>query len=161
MKRIQAGSLLATRLLLPANAAPTHIVAVGAGAQIQAHLSLFLAAYPSIKSCVVVNRSENARVLALRDHLLALFPLVDTMSVPLSQDPEKHNTLKDAINNASVIITATSSTESLFPSEWVRAGAHLCLIGSYKPEMSARSTRTLLTAADENVCTGTRLTHNW
>ena len=140
MKRIQAGSLLATRLLLPANAAPTHIVAVGAGAQIQAHLSLFLAAYPSITSCVVVNRSENARVLALRDHLRALFPLVDTMSVPLSQDPEKHNTLKDAIETASIIITATSSTEPLFPSQWVRAGTHLCLIGSYKPEMSASLT---------------------
>ena len=51
------------------------------------------------------------------------------------QIPGPGSGLKWAIGCADIIITATSSTAPLFPSEWVRPGTHLCLIGSYKPEM--------------------------
>ncbi|KAI0755682.1 NAD(P)-binding protein [Fomes fomentarius] len=134
--RNAAGSLLATRLLLPADTPPTSIVAVGAGAQIQAHLSLFLAAYPSIKSCTIFNRSDNPRVHSLRDYIRASFPHVDATTGLLSSPHGLDGpALRDAVEHASIIVTATSSTVPLFPSEYVRAGTHLCLIGSYKPEM--------------------------
>ena len=42
---------------------------------------------------------------------------------------------KTAVENAAIIICATSSTAPLFPSSWVRTGAHVILIGSYTPDM--------------------------
>ncbi|EEB99873.1 hypothetical protein MPER_00334, partial [Moniliophthora perniciosa FA553] len=42
---------------------------------------------------------------------------------------------KDAMADASIIITATPSKTPLFPSAWVKTGAHIILIGSYTPEM--------------------------
>jgi ornithine cyclodeaminase/alanine dehydrogenase-like protein (mu-crystallin family) len=36
---------------------------------------------------------------------------------------------------ADVICTATSSTQPLFNSEWLKFGAHVNLVGSYTPEM--------------------------
>ncbi len=133
------GSLLSARVLLPSNANPTSIVAIGAGAQIQAHVSLFLTAYPSIQTCAIFNRSKNARLQALCDRVRQDFPTVQISTGTLSP-PDDHEgpTLRESIGQASIIVTATSSTEPLFPSEYVRAGTHLCLIGSYKPEMSVR-----------------------
>ena len=43
--------------------------------------------------------------------------------------------VKDAIRNADVICTATSSEKPLFPSEWVSPGTHLNLVGSFTPCM--------------------------
>lgn len=39
------------------------------------------------------------------------------------------------MRDASIVVTATSSTVPLFPSSFVSPGTHLCLIGSYKPTM--------------------------
>ncbi len=36
---------------------------------------------------------------------------------------------------ADVIVCATSATEPLFPGAWVKTGAHVVLVGSYKPSM--------------------------
>jgi alanine dehydrogenase len=42
---------------------------------------------------------------------------------------------RTAVSEADVIATATSSTEPLFPGEWVRPGAHLNAIGAFTPAM--------------------------
>ena len=124
------------RSLLLKNPEPQTIVAVGAGAQIQAHLSLFLKAFPSIETCTVFNRTQNTRLDSLRDHLRQAFPAVRISTGPLAPSPnDAGRPLREAIQEADIIITATSSNTPLFPSEFVRPGAHLCLIGSYKPEM--------------------------
>ncbi|KAI1789108.1 NAD(P)-binding protein [Ganoderma leucocontextum] len=134
--RNAAGSLLASRLLLPVNSGPESIVVFGAGAQIQAHLSLFLTAYPSIRSCAIFNRSLGPRVDKLRDLVERTFPTVTTAVAVLSRhDKTTDVNLTEEVGRADIIVAATSSTEPLFPSEYVRPGAHLCLIGSYKPEM--------------------------
>nr|VWP01612.1 Putative lanosterol 14-alpha-demethylase (EC [Ganoderma boninense] len=134
--RNAAGSLLATRLLLSSDATPESIAAFGAGAQIQAHLSLFLAAYPSIRSCTIFNRSLGPRVDNLRELIRRSFPAVKIIVAALSNDDKTTGvTLKEEVARADIIIAATSSTEPLFPSDYVRPGTHLCLIGSYKPEM--------------------------
>lgn len=36
---------------------------------------------------------------------------------------------------ADIIVCATSAAEPLFPGEWVKTGAHVILVGSYKPSM--------------------------
>ncbi|KAI6149841.1 NAD-binding protein [Pisolithus tinctorius] len=43
--------------------------------------------------------------------------------------------VRSAVGHANVICTATSSTQPLFPSEWVSPGTHLNLVGSFKPSM--------------------------
>jgi ornithine cyclodeaminase/alanine dehydrogenase-like protein (mu-crystallin family) len=43
--------------------------------------------------------------------------------------------VEQAVHNADIICSATSSTEPLFSSDWVKSGTHLNLIGSYKPTM--------------------------
>ncbi|KAJ6524452.1 hypothetical protein DFH09DRAFT_1250833 [Mycena vulgaris] len=98
--RNAAGSLLSTNLVGPRE--PTSLVAFGAGTQIKEHLLLFLRAFPSIRTCTIVNRFYQRPTLLL---------------------------------SASLVICATSSTVPLFPSAWVPEGAHIMLIGSYKPTM--------------------------
>ena len=39
------------------------------------------------------------------------------------------------LGSSDIICTATSSTEALFPSSFVRPGTHLNLVGSYTPQM--------------------------
>ncbi|EJF62087.1 NAD(P)-binding protein [Dichomitus squalens LYAD-421 SS1] len=134
--RNAAGSLLSTRLLLASEAGPRSIVAFGAGAQVQAHLSLFLTAYPSIRLCTIFNRSLGTRVESLLGLMKTTFPAVQVAAeTPSHNDKANTVNLKEEVGKADIIITATSSTEPLFPSEYVRSGTHLCLIGSYKPEM--------------------------
>ncbi|OSC98628.1 NAD-P-binding protein, partial [Trametes coccinea BRFM310] len=136
--RNAAGSLLSARIILPEDAAPRHLLAIGAGAQIQAHLALFLTAYPSIETCTIFNRSRNARLETLRELLQSTFPAVKLTTGLLpcaTHSKETEAEFHEAVQRANIIITATSSTRPLFPSKLVQSGTHLCLIGSYKPEM--------------------------
>lgn len=127
------GSLLATQILLSPEAQPQRLVAIGAGAQIAAHLSLFCKHYTSITSCTVFNRSVNERLTRLVSKLQGDHQAVDFEAGMLTQDPSFHRTIQEA----DIIITATSSTTPFFPSASVKPGAHLCLIGSYTPQMYA------------------------
>ncbi|KIL60766.1 hypothetical protein M378DRAFT_83327 [Amanita muscaria Koide BX008] len=132
--RTAAGSLCSTVLVGPRK--PTSIVAFGTGKQIQAHLILHLTHFPSICSCTVIYRS-NARTPQLRSSLEHRFP-----SVTFTYFPSQTTTLDDttmhikaALWEASIIVCATPSTKPLFPSHWVRAGTHVILVGSFRPEM--------------------------
>jgi len=126
--RTAAGSVLATRLLI--SKAPKTLVAFGAGNQIKAHADLLLRAFSSFESCIVVNRTDNARLRDLLSSLRQSHPSVTFNTLTL--DDER---LKDVVGSADVICTATSSDRPLFPSEWVSAGTHLNLVGSFTPDM--------------------------
>ena len=52
-----------------------------------------------------------------------------------SADDESRVLIEAAVRQADCICCATSATAPLFPSEWVRPGTHVILVGSYKPEM--------------------------
>jgi ornithine cyclodeaminase len=51
-------------------------------------------------------------------------------------DDERRVMIEEAVRQADLICCATPSTAPLFPSEWVRPGTHVILVGSYKPEMA-------------------------
>ncbi|KAJ3978146.1 hypothetical protein EV361DRAFT_786843 [Lentinula raphanica] len=134
--RNAAGSLLSTTLVGPAS--PTRIVAFGAGEQIFAHLDLHCQAFPSIQSCTIVNRSLNSRVSTLVAQLALKHPTVHMNVLAynvLDVTDERKASLRDSLSDADIIITATPSRLPLFPSHWVRTGAHVILIGSYTPQM--------------------------
>ncbi|KZT66928.1 NAD(P)-binding protein [Daedalea quercina L-15889] len=132
--RNAAGSLLATRLLLHPSAQPRVLVAFGAGAQIAAHITLFLKYFSSITSCTVFNRSVNARLSNLISTLRVENGAADIEARALPGDVEDP-AFRKVVQDADLIVTATSSTAPFFPSSYVKPGAHLCLIGSYKPDM--------------------------
>ena len=111
---------------------PTAITTFGSGKQIEAHLKAFLRAYPSVTRCSIVNRSANERLTKLADALRAAFPHVTVETFSTAQ---ANQSVEAAVRSANIVICATSSTAPLFPSSWVQPGAHVILIGSYKPHM--------------------------
>ncbi|KAJ3569562.1 hypothetical protein NP233_g4976 [Leucocoprinus birnbaumii] len=127
--RNAAGSLLSSTLVGIRN--PEHIVMFGAGKQVESHINVFLRHYRGISSCTIINRTLNERALDLFRSATAAFPRV-TFHLHSQLDKDS---IENAVKAAEIIICATSSTSPLFPSSWVRSGAHVILIGSYKPTM--------------------------
>lgn len=88
----------------------------------------------------IVARRSTPRSLALVKTIADHFPSVSvsqgvaTFENGKSSSPEGFD-LDAAVADADVICTMTSSTQALFPSSAVKPGAHMCLIGSYKPHM--------------------------
>ncbi|KAF7291479.1 hypothetical protein MKEN_01482400 [Mycena kentingensis (nom. inval.)] len=132
--RNAAGSLLSCNLVGPH--APTNIVVFGAGAQIAAHLDIFLRAFPSFKHCTIVNRNLNERADKLAERVRTPFPSVNlNVYIDDAESTAENAALRSAIIAAQVVICATSSTIPLFPSSSISDGTHIILIGSYKPTM--------------------------
>ncbi|KAH9475193.1 hypothetical protein JR316_0012304 [Psilocybe cubensis] len=135
--RNAASSLLSTNLAGPAE--PRSIVVFGAGQQIDAHLDLHLRYFASITTCTIINRTLNDRAISLRVKMASRFPhlqinLISSTS-HTDDSTQNRNLLEHAVKSADIIICATSSTDPLFPSSWVKNGCHIILIGSYKPTM--------------------------
>ncbi|KAJ7055039.1 hypothetical protein C8F01DRAFT_468761 [Mycena amicta] len=131
--RNAAGSLLSCNLVGPRM--PTRMVVFGAGAQIEAHVNIFLRVFPSLKRCTIVNRSLNERVERLAERVQTQFPQVELSCVAHDASKPQPEALKSTLLSAQLIICATSSTIPLFPSSWVSDGAHIILVGSFKPTM--------------------------
>ncbi|KLO06967.1 NAD-binding protein [Schizopora paradoxa] len=132
--RTAAGSTLATKLVGPAH--PHVLLAFGSGKQIEAHLTLLLKTYTSIRQCIIINRTLNERLRTLLDGLRYRFPNVTFTSGSALDGVGQHGfDLKHNVLKADIICTATSSTKPLFRSSWVKVGTHINLVGSYTPEM--------------------------
>ncbi|KIO25712.1 hypothetical protein M407DRAFT_8268 [Tulasnella calospora MUT 4182] len=134
--RNAAGSALATSLLRSSKPAPKSLVLFGAGLQVAFHARILL--HPevygsSIQKVTVINRSDNERLRTLVQDLKRGFSRIEEGIKGLVSSEESQ--VEDAVRNADLICTATSSKLPLFPSNWVKPGAHLNLIGSYTPDM--------------------------
>ncbi|KAA1470868.1 NAD-P-binding protein [Dentipellis sp. KUC8613] len=130
--RTASGSVLSATLLHPPSTSrPTHVAAFGAGAQIHAHLMLLLSSYPTLTHATIINRTLNARLSALLSSLRTTHPHVHFTAPTSAQSAD----VEAAVRAADFICTATSATAPLFPAEWVKAGAHVMLVGSYTPQM--------------------------
>jgi ornithine cyclodeaminase len=109
-------------------------VAFGAGGQIEAHVDLHLRAYPSITTCIIINRTGNERLtnlvatLGSRHHTRVAFQGVVS-------DQYNQQLISQHLMEADIICTATSSRSPLFDVSSVRKGAHINLVGSYTPTM--------------------------
>ena len=110
------------------------LVAFGAGKQIQAHVDLLLTTYHSLEEVTIVNRSLNERITGLVSYLRSRHPAV-VFKIGVTSISSESFDLQATVTSADIICTATSSTTPHFPSEWVRPGVHLILVGSYTPSM--------------------------
>ena len=117
--RTAAVSAVATRLLAREDA--ERLAIVGAGVQARTHLE-GLAAVRSFKGARVVARTyEHAEQLSRELQPKFRFPI------------EPVQTNEEAVRDADVIVTATSSLQPVLDREWISPGAHINAIGTHSP----------------------------
>jgi ornithine cyclodeaminase len=117
--RTAAVSAVATRLLARADAQQLGII--GAGVQARTHLKA-LACVRSIKQARVAARNiEHAERLVREMQPHVPFPIAAV----------RKN--EDAVRDADLIVTATSSLEPVINRDWISAGAHINAIGTHSP----------------------------
>ena len=117
-RRTAALSMLAARELAPRPAGP--LLLVGAGSQGRSHLEAFREGLGVASVSVSSRTAESARALA--EHAQSL-----GMEATVVARPE------DAIGEASLVVTATTSREPVLP-EGVREDAFVAAVGSFEPE---------------------------
>jgi ornithine cyclodeaminase/alanine dehydrogenase-like protein (mu-crystallin family) len=131
--RTAAVSGVATDLLAREDAC--NLAIVGAGVQARSHLTA-MSQVRSIKRCRIASRSiEHARELAAE------------MRPDFTFELEIVKTVKEAIDGADLIVTATNSREPIVRREWISAGAHLNLVGSSIPKAREVDSETMAAAS--------------
>ncbi|KDN51419.1 NAD(P)-binding protein [Tilletiaria anomala UBC 951] len=132
--RTAAGSALATALVLPPGTSTVSGIAVyGSGAQAYWHALLLTSLYERTLEMVafmVPKGRSSTRARATLDRLkAALMPeRSSTLSFLVSEN-------KNLLKHADIVCCCTPSTTPLFRMNSLKPGAHLNLIGSYKPHM--------------------------
>ncbi len=124
-----ADSALSASMLAPPGARVMAMIGAGVMAKplIEAHLSV----RPSVQQIFLWNRTKvNAERLASRlGHLGRRIMVADD--------------LETAVRAADLISTATLATEPLIRGEWLKPGAHVDLVGAYRPDMREADDETL------------------
>ena len=116
-----ADSALAADLLARPDAATLTII--GAGGQAETHIRFHLAVRPSIRRVLVCNRS-----FAAAERLAAGLG-IPGVEIEAAPDPAA------AVREADVVACLTASATPVLHGEWLRAGAHVDLVGGYTPAM--------------------------
>jgi ornithine cyclodeaminase len=130
--RTAAVSAVATRLLARAEAEVLGII--GAGVQARTHL-VALACIRSIKRARVSCRNSEHAVQLVRE-------MQDKVSFPI--EVAKSN--EEAVREADLIVTATSSQEPVINRGWISAGAHINAIGTHSPQSREIDSATMAAA---------------
>lgn len=130
--RTAAVSAVATRLLAREDA--QHLAIIGAGVQARTHLTA-LAAVRQIKHARVACRNiEHAEELAREMQPKFSFPI----------EPVRTN--EEAVRDADMIVTATSSLEPVINKNWISPGAHVNAIGTHSPNSREIDSATMAAA---------------
>ena len=110
---------------------------IGAGEQAKMHLLGMKAVRPGLKVCKVAAVSVEEEEAFIRD----LSPLLPDMTFVSC-----NTSLKDAIANSDIIVTATSAQAPLLKAEWIKKGAFYSHIGGWEDEYK------VVQMADKIVC---------
>lgn len=119
-RRTAAASALAASYVLRPQA--THLLVVGAGRVAELLPEAYAAVHPIQRVTVWARRPEAAQALAARWRRRGF-------------SARGASSLSTAVAEADIISCATLSNEPLIRGEWLRAGSHLDLIGSFTPAM--------------------------
>jgi ornithine cyclodeaminase/alanine dehydrogenase-like protein (mu-crystallin family) len=119
-RRTAALSLLAAKSLAPRPDGALWIL--GAGTQARSHLEAFREGLGTKKVFVSSRGEEKARALA--DH-----------ARNLGMDARVIGNVEEALGEASLVVTATTSAEPVLPEE-IPADAFVAAVGSFRPEMA-------------------------
>lgn len=125
--RTAAVSAVATRLLASKDARVLGIL--GAGVQARSHL----------EALPLVRNFDTVRIFSRTlEHAQALAAQVGAEAV---------DTAEEAVRDADVVVTATSSAEPVLAREWLKPGAHVNAIGGRPPQMTELDTATIADSA--------------
>jgi ornithine cyclodeaminase len=130
--RTAAVSAVATRLLARPEAEELGII--GAGVQARTHL-VALGCVRSIKRARVACRNPEHATQLVRE-------MQDKVSFPI----EVANSNEEAVRDADIIVTATSSHEPVINRAWISAGAHINAIGTHSPQSREIDSATMAAA---------------
>lgn len=131
--RTAAVSAVATNVLARQDA--TDLAIVGAGVQARWHLAAMAAVRP-IKRVRVASRDfERARAFAaeMGFHVLAPIDAVDGVEL--------------AVENADIVVTATTASEPVLKREWIIPGAHINAVGASAPSAREIDAATMAAAS--------------
>jgi len=131
--RTAAVSALATKLL--ANEAASTLAIIGAGIQARAHLSAIDCVRKLGQVRVVAHRYDRAKEFA------------DEMKSEVGCPVEAFETVQAAVQDANIIVTATTSREPVIRREWIASGAHINAIGTFSPKARELDTATMASAS--------------
>lgn len=125
LTRIRTGAV--TGLACDVLAAPEAAVLTlfGAGAQSESQIEAVCAVRP-IREVRIVSRGASAERLASR------LATSDVSRRYVSADVSKRRQL---VEDADIVVTATTSREPLVSGAWVRPGAFVAAVGAYRPDM--------------------------
>jgi ornithine cyclodeaminase/alanine dehydrogenase-like protein (mu-crystallin family) len=118
--RTAAVSGVATRLL--AREGANKLAIVGAGVQARSHLAAMACARPISSARIVSRTFAHAQAFVAEMQARCSFPLQAVESV------------RAAVTDADIIVTATTSREPVLRREWIAPGAHLNAVGSSSPK---------------------------
>ena len=127
--RTGAASGLATRYLARENVSVAGVI--GTGVQARTQLSA-VCAVRSIDSVICFSSGHNERQLSF----------IKEMSEQLEVDVRLARSTREVVENADVVILATSSGEPVIDGDWLKPGTHVNAIGSHTPdrrELDAKS----------------------
>jgi ornithine cyclodeaminase len=105
---------------------------IGAGAMARPLIEAHLVARPSLQKILIWNRtraSAGALAASLGD---------------LGRDVRIADELSDAVRAADLICSATFAVEPLIKGEWLKPGAHVDLVGAFRPDMREADDETLM-----------------
>ena len=137
--RTAAGSAIATKLCLDCrgrdrgNVTNTgnHLVVFGAGLQAEMHIRCIHHILPGqIGKVTIINRTRK-RAQDLQELLLA-DPDTSQLDLHIIVLEDK-DALKEAVETADIIVTATNTIQPLFDWTWVNTNCHINGVGSYLP----------------------------
>jgi ornithine cyclodeaminase len=130
--RTAAVSAVATRLLAREDA--EQLAIIGAGVQARTHLAALAAVRPIKHARVACRNIEHAEELAREMRQQLSFPI------------EPVGTNEEAVRDADLIVTATSSLEPVINKDWISPGAHLNAIGTHSPNTREIDSATMAAA---------------
>ena len=131
--RTAAVSGVATELLARKDAC--NLALLGAGVQARSHLAA-MSEVRSLKQCRIASRNfEHAQKFAAEMRRNCSFPI------------EPVETAAAALEDADLIVTATSAVEPIVKRDWVAAGAHLNVVGASTPNAREVDSATMAAAS--------------
>jgi ornithine cyclodeaminase len=130
--RTAAVSAVATRLLAREDAHQLGII--GAGVQARTHLAALAAVRPIKRARVACRNLEHAEQLACEMQPKFSFPI----------EPVRTN--EEAVREADLIVTATSSLDPVIKKDWISPGAHVNAIGTHSPNSREIDSATMAAA---------------
>ncbi len=131
--RTAAVSGLATRVLAKQDAST--LAVIGAGVQARAHLEAIACVRTLRRVFVAASHKESAERFAQ-----SMKSQVDCELIPVASAEE-------AVREADIIVTATTSREPVVRREWLRPGAHINAIGTFSPKARELDTATMAASA--------------